>query len=51
MIFMPEDFKAAYQGLLSAVQNGEITEERIDESLSRIFAIKYADRVNQITGN
>lgn len=51
MIFMPEDFKTAYQGLLSAVQNGEITEERIDESLSRIFAIKYADRVNQITGN
>lgn len=51
MIYMPEDFEAAYQGLLSAVENGEISKERIDESLSRIFRIKYADKVNQITEN
>ncbi len=51
MIYMPEDFEAAYQGLLEAVQNGEISEERIGESLSRIFRIKYADKVNQITEN
>ena len=48
---MPDDFEAAYNGLLSAVENGEITKERIEESLSRIFRIKYADKVNQITEN
>ena len=51
MIFMPEDFETAYQGLLGAVQNGEISEDRINESLSRIFRIKYADKVDQITEN
>ena len=51
MIYMPEDFEAAYQGLLGAVQSGEISKDRIDESLTRIFRIKYADKVNQITEN
>ena len=51
MIYMPDEFEAAYNGLLSAVENGEITKERIEESLSRIFRIKYADKVNQITEN
>ncbi len=45
MIYLPEDFKAAYDGLLAAVQAGDITEERINESLTRIFRIKYANRV------
>ena len=49
MIYMPEDFEAAYQGLLSAVQSGEIAEERINESLMRIFRIKYSERAEQIT--
>ena len=51
MIYMPEDFEAAYMGLLNAVESGEISEARIDESLSRIFRIKYADKVDQITEN
>lgn len=51
MIYMPEDFESAYQGVLSAIESGEISEERIDESLFRIFKIKYADKVNQITEN
>ena len=37
---MPERFDEAYQGVLSAVQAGELTEERIDESLIRILAAK-----------
>lgn len=45
MIFSPEDFKAAYDGLLKAVQDGSISEERINESLLRIYRIKYADKV------
>ena len=51
MLYMPEDFNSAYQAILSAVESGEISKERIDESLTRIFMIKYADRIAQITEN
>ena len=37
---MPERLDEAYQGVLSAVQAGELTEERIDESLIRILGAK-----------
>lgn len=37
---MPERLDEAYQGVLSAVRAGELTEERIDESLIRILAAK-----------
>lgn len=40
MILMPEDFEAAYNGVLEAVNNGTISEERINESLRRIFRVK-----------
>lgn len=40
MILMPEDFEAAYQGILDAVKNGELTQERIEESVYRIWKIK-----------
>ena len=43
MLLMPEDFAAAYDALLTAVQDGTISEERINESLRRICRIKYAD--------
>lgn len=45
MLLMPEDFETAYNGLLTAVQEGMISEERINESLRRIFRIKYADKL------
>jgi len=45
MLLMPENFKTAYEGLLQAVQNGTISEERINESLRRIYRVKYADRM------
>ena len=45
MILMPADFQAAYDGLLKAVQDGTISEERIDESLMRIYRVKYRDRI------
>ncbi len=47
MILMPEDFETAYNGVLEAVQNGTLTEERIDESLKRIFRVKRRDRVGE----
>ncbi len=40
MILMPEDYEAAYNGLLEAVNNGTISEERINESLIRIVKVK-----------
>lgn len=45
MLLMPEDFEAAYAALLAAVQDGTIPEERINESLERIYRVKYADKL------
>jgi len=41
MLLMPKNFEEAYHGILEAVQNGTITEARLDESLHRIFVTKY----------
>ena len=49
MIYLPEDFETDYNGLLEAVNSGEISEDRIDESLYRICRVKYVDRVEEIT--
>lgn len=40
MLLMPENFKEAYNGILEAVQSGNIREERINESLRRILKVK-----------
>ncbi|HOM01557.1 MAG TPA: glycoside hydrolase family 3 protein [Acetivibrio sp.] len=40
IILMPESLEEAYNGILEAVKNGEITEERLNESLKRIFTVK-----------
>lgn len=40
IVLMPEDFQAAYQGVLDAVYEGVIQEKRIDESVQRILKIK-----------
>jgi len=45
MIVRPQNFEEAYTGLLEAVQNGTIEESRIDESLLRIYRVKYKDKV------
>lgn len=37
LLLMPADFQSARQGLLDAVHDGRISEERIEESLSRIL--------------
>ncbi|NBI91624.1 glycoside hydrolase family 3 protein [Lachnospiraceae bacterium] len=47
MILMPENFETAYEGVLAAVREGTISEERINESLKRIYRVKYRDRVDQ----
>lgn len=40
MLLMTADFNVAYQGVLAAVQSGEISEERIDESVEKILKTK-----------
>lgn len=47
MILMPEDFEKAYEGVINAVKAGTISEERINDSLRRIYRIKYADKLQK----
>jgi beta-N-acetylhexosaminidase len=42
MLLMPPDFRLAYDGVLAAVEAGELTEERIDASVRRLLALKQA---------
>ncbi|MCQ2487648.1 MAG: glycoside hydrolase family 3 protein [Clostridia bacterium] len=42
IILLPENYIEAYNGVLTAVQNGTITEERIDESVMRILHLKLS---------
>lgn len=46
MLFCSGDFKKAYNGILDAVEKGEISEERIDESLYRIYRVKYKNLID-----
>ena len=48
MIYLPENFEEAYNGVLEAVNNGSIDESRLDESLKRIYRIKYANKAVEI---
>ena len=40
MLLMPGDFLTAYNSVLNAIQNGSISEERLDTSLRRIVRLK-----------
>ncbi|MDD2370814.1 MAG: glycoside hydrolase family 3 protein [Firmicutes bacterium] len=40
LLLMPANFEKAYDGLLEAVNNGEISQERINESVTRILKLK-----------
>ncbi len=48
MIFVPADFSEAYTAVLSAVQSGSISEDRINESIRRIYRMKYAEKAAEI---
>ncbi|MBQ4417303.1 MAG: hypothetical protein II868_06375 [Butyrivibrio sp.] len=41
LLYRPENFLLAHKGIVDAVENGVLTEERIDQSLKRIFRLKY----------
>ena len=40
ILLMPYDYREAFEGVLSAVQSGEISEERLNESVLRILELK-----------
>lgn len=42
LILMPQDYEAAYNGLLAAVREGTISQERIDQSVVRIVKVKQS---------
>lgn len=42
IVLMPADFYAAYQGVLDAVADGTLSQERIDESATRVVKAKLA---------
>lgn len=46
MILMPEDFETAFEGVLAAVQDGTISEARINDSLKRVYRIKYKSTID-----
>ena len=41
LLLMPNDLETAVNGVLAAVENGTITEERINESVRRILKLKF----------
>lgn len=45
MLYMPENFKEAYEGLRQAAEADVGLQSRIDEALQRIYRVKYKDRV------
>lgn len=40
MLLMPENFEEAYNGILSAVKEGRISENRLNEAVERILRVK-----------
>ncbi len=40
LILLPDDFQSCYEGIINALDSGRLTEERIDRSLRRLFALK-----------
>ncbi|MBQ9438562.1 MAG: hypothetical protein IJU50_09530 [Lachnospiraceae bacterium] len=41
MLLMPENFEEAYEALLAAAQEGNVSEARLEDALLRIYRIKY----------
>ena len=47
IVLMPEDFKEAVKAVMDAVEKGDITEERINESVLRIIEKKLTIKVEE----
>ena len=42
MIYRPADFAASYSAVLTAVNNGTISQERLDDAVAHILRVKYS---------
>ena len=42
LLLEPDDLEAAYEGVLKALKKGDITEDRLDESIYRILRVKLS---------
>ena len=42
MVLMPQDLQAAFDGVQAALEDGTLTQARIDESVMRILAVKFS---------
>ena len=51
IILMPKDFDKAYYGIIDAVNNREISVDRIDDSVLRILKLKYRFFADEIEHN
>lgn len=45
LLLSPENYQEAYEGVLQAVADGSITQERIRDSIYRIYSVKYKHTV------
>lgn len=45
VLYRPENFDEAYAGVMQAISDGRLTQERIYESLARIYRVKYKNEV------
>lgn len=48
VLLMPNDYFKAYEGIMKAIEEGTITEERIQESLVRIYRLKYKHALDEV---
>lgn len=47
ILFVPNDYAKAYEGIMQAIAAGTVTEERIQESLIRIYRLKYKHALDE----
>ena len=45
MILLPQDLKAAHKAIVDGVNDGSVAEARINDSLKRVFRVKYASKL------
>lgn len=46
LLLSPEDYQEAYEGVLQAVADGTISQERIHDSIYRIYRVKYKNAID-----
>ena len=46
LLYVPDRFAEAYEGLLAEIQGNEDREGRLRDSMERIYRMKYANRAN-----